>query len=386
MKAPAYYIAAVSFSLACMLALPLYAQESALTLTPDDLVIEQSLEGGYYLYIRAKKGIGSVLLTESTAHPDRRVDSYAFQNPNYHPANGNEMRMLDGKILDPAETSRYFLVDSTPEPHPQLGSAFRIFIPYVVQFGYEWSRNGRIQILDGSWFNIRTFSLPYADYEGSFVDNPFVVRVIQHPLPPPEPVEPEEEPDRSRYMKETLEAYEEISEKGEGEIIYGKGESDLIGDIKKLIDKAEGDSLDLVLCLDTTKSMENDIPHLKTSLIPMLKEVSGHFARFRFGLVLYRDYYEEYLTKTFPFQDDFSSLQRVLSGIRVFGGRDIPEAVYEALYAGIHEYPWSGDAKMIILVGDAPPHPMPRGRVTKELVYTDAEAAGIELNVIILPQ
>ncbi len=353
--------------------LPAQAQESPLVLSPSDLVIEQSLEGGYDLYIRASAGTGSVLITESTAHPDRRVASYALRNPSYHPANGNEIRMLDGEVLDPAETGRFFLVDSSPQPHPGLGSAFHVFIPYVVEFGYPWSRNGRLQILDGTWFNIRTFEMPYADYEGAFVDNPFIVKVMQGPV-------------TDGYMKDTLDAYEEISEKGNGEIIYSKGEEDLIDNIEKLIRDTEGETLDLVLCLDTTRSMENDIPYLKTSLIPMLQKVSEGFTRLRFGLVLYKDYYEEYVVKPYPFRESFSSLERVLGSIRVLGGRDIPEAVHEALYAGIHDYPWMSGNRKIILVGDAPPHPIPRGRVDKEMVYRDAGEAGIKLNVIILPQ
>lgn len=354
-----------------------------LLLSPAELIIDQSMEGGYNLFIKAKPGLASVLLTESTAHPDRRVDSYAFRNPDYHPANGNELRVLDGDVLDPAETGLFFLVDSTPEEHPLLGQAFRIFIPYVVEYGYEWSRNGREQILDGSWFNIRTFPLPFSDYSQGFQDNPFIVRVVQRPLPPPA----EEEPDLSPYMEDTVTSYKEISEEGDGEIIFGKGEEDLLDNIEDMIERVEEETLDLVLCLDTTKSMENDIPHLRSSLIPMLEKASAGFTRFRFGLVLYKDYFEEYLNKSYPFQEgSFGAVQRVLDGARVYGGRDIPEAVYEAMYEGIHAYSWSADKKMLILVGDAPPHPMARGKIKKEMVYQDAEALGISLNVIILPQ
>ncbi|MDY7028298.1 MAG: hypothetical protein SVR04_08385, partial [Spirochaetota bacterium] len=71
--------------------------------------------------------------------------------------------------------------------------------------------------------------------------------------------------------------------------------------------------------------------------------------------------------------------------IRVYGGRDIPEAVYEALYSGVTTYEWEAEKRMIILVGDAPPHPIPRGKVTREMVYTEAHARGIEIHTIILP-
>lgn len=352
-----------------------FAQEELL-LFPEDVRIDQSREGGYLLYVRAGEEIASVLITESSAHPDRRVDSYAFRNPSFHPENGEELRVLEGQILDPRQTGRYFLVDSSPEEDPVFGQAFRIFIPYLLEYGYPWSRNGVQQILDGSWINIRTFSLPYADYEGGFRDNPFRLRLIQ-----------KERVDDTAYMEAAREAYEEISEEGEGDMVFGQGAERLVDDIASLIDKQEARSLDLVLCLDTTKSMEEEMPHLQKSLTGMLSEKSRNFERFRFGLVLYKDYYEEYVNKAYPFQENsFAKLQQVLDSVRVYGGRDIPEAVYEALYEGLHYYPWAAEQRILILVGDAPPHPMPRGKIDKEMVYNDAKDLGVALNVIILPQ
>jgi hypothetical protein len=117
----------------------------------------------------------------------------------------------------------------------------------------------------------------------------------------------------------------------------------------------------------------------------MLEEEIKGFDSFRLGFVLYRDYYELYLAKPYPFQRDFGKIQAVLNRIRVYGGRDIPEAVYEALYTGIHSYEWMADKRLIILVGDAPPHPRPRGKITKQIVYDDARERGIEIHTIILP-
>jgi hypothetical protein len=56
------------------------------------------------------------------------------------------------------------------------------------------------------------------------------------------------------------------------------------------------------------------------------------------------------------------------------------------LYSAIHEFEWRADRKTVILVGDAPPHPLPRGKVTKEQVFRDAEKADIILHTVILPQ
>lgn len=348
-----------------------------LVIPPENLKIEQSLEGGYDLWIKAGSGIGSVLITESTADPEKKTPAFALRSSDKNPVNGDEKRMLNGKFLESQGKTQFALIDSTPEEYSGFGNAFHIFIPYVVVYGYPWSRSGEIQVLDGTWLNIRAFAKPYADYSGGFRDNPYVISVVQKPLPGP----PED-----NYMGEAVKAFKEIADNGDGDTVFGAADEDIIDNIRGIVEKARGRSLDLVLCLDTTKSMEDNIPYLKASLIPMLEEEEKGFEKVRFGMVLYKDYFEDYLTKVFPFQDNLSKAQSFLDRIRVSGGRDIPEAVNEALYAAVHSFPWVSDSRKIILIGDAPPHPRPRGSVTKEMVYSDAQSAGVEINTIILPQ
>ncbi len=347
-----------------------------LVIGSEDIVIEQSLSGGYDLYIKAVPGLGSVLLTESTEDPTRETASYAYRDPSARQTDTAEKRMLDGEFL--VEKRGLSLIDSNAEQHKDLGQVYHIFIPYVVVYGYPWSRNGEVQVLDGTYLSLRAFEKSYADYSGEFHDNPFILKVAQKPfVGPPE----------GNYMEDTVTAYTEISNEGAGRLIYSRGEDDIVDKIEEIIDDTDGRSLDLVLALDTTQSMENDIPHLRRSLVPLLQEKAKGFSMLRVGVVLYKDYDEEYITDVFPFQvGGVETVQRILDHIRVFGGRDIPEAVYEALYAGIKSYPWAAESRKIILVGDAPPHPRPRGKVTKEQVYAEAEALSIELYTIILPQ
>lgn len=344
---------------------------SPLSLSPDDIRIEQSIEGGYYLSVRAKEGIGSVLLTESTEAPDRSVNTFAFRNPEYHPENGDERRRLDGEFLP--EDGRYWLVDSSPVDDEQFGRAFRIFIPYIVAFGYEWTRNGEVQVLDGTYLSIRTFGAPFADYQGGFADNPFIVRVEQPPRP------------EGDFMPDTVDAFEAISEEGDGVTRYSTGPEDTVNQIRALLPD-EGRSIDLVLALDTTQSMRDDMPVLQEQLVPMLEEEIEGFDRVRVGFLLYRDYLEDYLVRAFDFSDDLATIQSLINRVRVAGGRDIPEAVYEALWASLENFEWEADERMIILIGDAPPHPRPRGEITAEQVFARADELSVRINTIILPQ
>ena len=363
------------FAVVCFLLIsPVFAQD--LNLQGDDLRIEQRVDGGFHLFIRARGDIASVLLTESTRDPAMRSDNYAYRAPEWNAINGDEIRMLNGRPI-PSESRIYSLISSTVVIHSELGRAYHIYIPYILNYGYEEGRHGEIYVTDGTYLNIRAFALPFGDYQGAFKDNPFELKVTQEPLPgPPE----------GNYMKDTIETFTEIVNKGNGELIYSTGKDDLIERIQYALEKEKGKELDLVICLDTTGSMRNDIDEVRKMLIPMLQEQIAAFTSFRIGMVLYKDYNEEYVTRIIPFTRDFNVFQRTLNSIRVYGGKDIPEAVYEALYDGATKFRWENEAKIMLLIGDAPPHPRPRGKITKEMVDKAIADKGLTVHAIILPQ
>jgi hypothetical protein len=329
-----------------------------LSITADDLRIEQRVDGGYHLFVRQKPGMNSVLLAESTRDPSLQENNYAYRVAEQNAINGNELRFLDGAPI-PAAQQIWSIIDSSPEPHPELGQAFHLYIPYILYYGYENTRHGEVYVVDGTYFNLRAFSLPYADYRGSFQDNPYVLRVVQKPL---------EGPPEGNYMKDTVDSFREIVLSGKGDLIWSTGPADLVEKIKGILDKQDVNSLDLVFCLDTTSSMDDDIDAIRRTLGSMLTERINQFQSFRIGMVLYKDYYDEYLTRVIPFTKDMDQFQRTLNGIQVGGGRDIPEAVYEALYDGAVKFPWEAEGRLMVLIGDAPPHPRQRGALSKEMV------------------
>jgi len=369
----------------------LYSQD--LSVNPEDISIELRADGGYHLFIRKKPDIRSVLLTETTRDPSMSSDSFAYRAGEWNAINGNEIRLLNGVPI-PASSRIYSLVSSTVINHPVFGEAFHIYIPYIIYYGYEDTRHGEVYLTDGTFLNIRSFSLPYADYRGVFRDNPFVLEAKQEPPMPEIIQEPfvQEEKNEAQpvqgqnYLQETVNAFSEIAKSGGGEIIYSSGPDHTIELIRNVLAAEKGKNLDLVICLDTTNSMRKYINSVRAKLIPMLSEMLTNFPSFRIGMVLYKDYRDMYLTKKVPFTDDFNKFQRDLNDIRVSGGGDLPEAVYEALYDGATGFSWEKEAKIMILIGDAPPHPKPRGKITKDMVNKAIEKIGIKVHAMVLPQ
>jgi hypothetical protein len=284
--------------------------------------------------------------------------------------------MLDGAPI-PRESAVWSLIDSTPETYAAFGEAFHIYIPYILNYGYEWTRHGEVYVTDGAYLNIRAFALPYADYRAAFQDNPFMLRATQAPLAgPPE----------GNYMKDTVEAFTKLAASSGGQTVYSTGPDDLVERVKTILETRQGKKLDLVFCIDTTNSMKNDIAAIRERLTTILTALLPAFPTFRVGLTLYKDYYEDYLTKSIPFTTDLRQFQQTLDAIQVGGGRDIPEAIHEALYAAITEFPWDAEERLIILIGDAPPHPRARGAITEAMVTQAAADTGIRITTIILPQ
>ena len=358
-----------------------------LVVDPGSVRIEARDDGGYDLYVRRKAGIASILLTESTKDPAMKADNFAYRAAEYNEVNGKEKRMLNGKALPP--TSRlYSLISSTPRPDPAFGQAFRILIPPVLVYGYTWSRSGTVAVGKGTFINIRAFAKPYADYSGAFMDNPYQIAISAKPLPPPVPVPPPVRPKPAAVVPPPAAPPPEPAPEPppQKESPPPPPDDRTSAKIAEAIVVEPGKSLDLVVCLDTTQSMAPYIDDIKKNLGPILRERVSRFARFRIGIVLFKDYWpDEYITRKFPFTSDISAFERTVRGITVYGGADIPEAEFEALHSAATEFDWSADRRQILLVTDASPHTAPRGKILFDDVVREAAGRRIEADAIIEP-
>ena len=399
-------------------------KQQELRISANDIkLIEDKENGGYHLYVKKNPKVNSILLTETTKDPLGKNDSYAYRAKEYNPINGDEIRYLDGKKLE-SEGAKYSLLDSTVEETDFFGDAFHIFIPKTVVYGYEWSRHGEVELGKGTFINIRSFEKPYADYSGDYMDNPFMfdlkvfkktvktvrkeVKKLEKKETPQPVLEPEvwdepeifEEPEvqaeiilTDNYNPVASEKFSEISK----EMIYSKGPETLIEDIGKILKTfVNAEKLDIVFAIDATGSMKDDIEKLREDLIPEIKRIFSKEKDVRIAVLFYRDYgdtfkYMDLPVKCFDFTRSFKTFKEQLYSIKILGreGGDIPEAVYEAMFAASEFYKWRGDAqKEIILIGDAEPHPVPRGtgKYSKDYVMSLAESKNIKIHSILLPQ
>ncbi len=139
--------------------------------------------------------------------------------------------------------------------------------------------------------------------------------------------------------------------------------------------------LDILFILDTTGSMGEEIERLKSTIEIINLNLSSLSTRpqVRFGLVLYRDRGDEYVTRVVPFTADVDNFKVALSRVAAEGGGDDPEDLQAALKEAMG-MDWSRNGvRLAFVITDAPPHLDYGERYTYVDAVHDARAAGIKI-------
>jgi hypothetical protein len=106
--------------------------------------------------------------------------------------------------------------------------------------------------------------------------------------------------------------------------------------------------------------MQDDIAAVKASASSVIDRIWETSSSVRLALVAYRDYGSSYVTRGVAFTNDKEIIRQSILGLDVAEGGDVPEAVYEGLLHAIRTIDlgaWrDGVKKVIVLMGDAPPH------------------------------
>lgn len=119
------------------------------------------------------------------------------------------------------------------------------------------------------------------------------------------------------------------------------------------------DSLDLMLVVDTTGSMSDELSYLQKELENVITRTVSDNGNIpvRLSVNFYRDDGDEYVVRSFPFTDNISQAISDLKAQSADGGGDMPEKVNAALYNAINDHDWNENStKLLFIILDAPPH------------------------------
>jgi von Willebrand factor type A domain len=138
-------------------------------------------------------------------------------------------------------------------------------------------------------------------------------------------------------------------------------------------------NVDIMLIVDATGSMSDEITYLKNELLDVLNRADNQISgEMRFASIFYRDFGDEYITKASPFTTNKATIVNFVSAQSAGGGGDYPEAVEEALKSAMQQS-WSvnAKAKIIFLITDAPSHETAEILTALKNQIKDAASRGI---------
>ncbi len=135
------------------------------------------------------------------------------------------------------------------------------------------------------------------------------------------------------------------------------GDEKLAGSFTRHIKLLREGGLDVVFVFDSTSSMAEFLQQVKYKITNLTATFKELVPTVRIGMVTYRDRGSAFITRAHRLTYGTKSLQQFLNEIEPGEGGDREEAVDEALRVAVEEMKWRPKAKKIILlIGDAPPH------------------------------
>ncbi len=140
--------------------------------------------------------------------------------------------------------------------------------------------------------------------------------------------------------------------------------------------------LDILFIFDTTGSMGEEIERLKKTIEIINMNLASITPKpsVRFGMVLYKDKGDEYVTRMIPFTDNLEAFQEELAKVSASGGGDYPEDLQSALQDAMTKMEWSRNGiRLSFIITDAPPHLDYGQTYSYAVAARDAKAKAIKI-------
>ncbi len=145
---------------------------------------------------------------------------------------------------------------------------------------------------------------------------------------------------------------------------------------------AEEKALDVMLVVDTTGSMSDELSYIQEELKDVITRISKDNPKTdtRVSVNFYRDNSDAYTVRPFDFTGNIDAAVRDIGVQSATGGGDYPEAVLQALDNAVNCHDWrENSTKLMFLVLDAPPHDYDRVISVWGKLIKEASANGIRI-------
>jgi len=188
--------------------------------------------------------------------------------------------------------------------------------------------------------------------------------------------------DKDIFDSSTTVSFSKLAKATNGEIKLLINSKLITTEIANIVRSHATENADLMILIDKTGSMSDDIENVKNGLDQVVNSIKP-FKNIRLAIALYGDKNADdsdwYSFNNF--EKDYSAAKDFISAITVTDGGDYPESVYDGFFKSCEEKFWKSDSKkIVILIGDAPPLEKPLSDYTLSDVVNKANESKIKMN------
>jgi Secretion system C-terminal sorting domain/von Willebrand factor type A domain len=188
--------------------------------------------------------------------------------------------------------------------------------------------------------------------------------------------------DKEVFDSSTTVKFFELAKATQGDLKLLVNSKLITAEIINIIKSNAENNADLLILMDKTGSMADDIVNVQQGLGQII-DVLKTFNNVRLGIALYGDKNvdgKDWFSFR-NFETNYNNARDFINRIEVTGGGDYPESVYEGFFEACKQNFWRSENKrMIILIGDAPPLEKPLSQYKVTDVITKAEEDKIKMN------
>lgn len=185
------------------------------------------------------------------------------------------------------------------------------------------------------------------------------------------------------YDKLAVEMYFSLSKATGGKVHLVKDADAVVSTIYDIIDNYVYVGTDLVIVMDRTYSMWDDIDKVKNSLEVIIDKLRK-MDNVRLGMATFTDlnHHGDYWYYSTDLTTDLEAVRDFMRTTTILSNSDTPESANDAVMRTIEEMDWMpGNKRVMMLIGDAPSQLPPMGNYSLEDVISKCTEDEIAMNI-----
>jgi hypothetical protein len=189
--------------------------------------------------------------------------------------------------------------------------------------------------------------------------------------------------DSEKFVGTAVTYFDGMATKLNGKSFFAETDEEVMENIMEILTTRMNNGTDLVLLIDKTGSMKDDLEKVRNGL-SQIEKFLENFDNVNLAVASYGDsnWHGELWFNASELDNDISKIGSFMDSYTTMGNPDTPESVNEALVRVAGETDWTpGNERLVLVIGDAPSQKPPYSKYTSEQVVEYCDSMDITFNL-----